>query len=873
MNQNRNRILFSLVLTVFLGVTGCQNAPRDQLLLHVPSPAWEDQIIYFILVDRFNDGNADNNNQGAGEFDPADHRKFSGGDIQGIIDQLDYIQGLGVTALWLTPIVANQWWDPKLGYGGYHGYWAENFSEVDKHFGVLNDYQQLSDALHRRGMVLIQDIVVNHTGNFFDYGLEYDPDDLDSHFYPNSHSIPVSRPTEHPFSLNNPLDPNQRSQAIYHWTPSISDYNDPVQRIYYQLSGLDDINTENPVVRAAFRQIYGGWIQKAGVDGFRIDTIIYLEPDFWHDFLHSDSEAAPGIENVARVTGRENFLTFGEALLGSPAMDDSGDRQVASYQGSSQKPGVKSMINFPLYFTIGRVLGQGQPTSHLTYRLNAANNSDIYRNPELLTNFIDNHDVPRFLSSASRQARDQALVLLMTIPGIPVIYQGSEQDFSEQRKALFSGGWNSGGTDHFDSERPTYQLIRELAQLRKTWPVFRQGRFRVICDTEQGPGAFLYKRSSQDQDAVIVLNTADQPVLISNIATGLAPGSVLKNLYGIAVKDNWHCSAEGSLTQILPSRSAAVFIADGVHDAAKPDMQISLNRCPDGQLLTEDFLITGTVRPAADTLLLVIDGKLTDALEIQPQADGSWQVILPVDRFPFRETTHSLNIFDPVHLISSRTCFFKTDASARSITVGIADPAGDDHGPQGSYRLPEDVSFGGQMDILKLEAAVAGNHLQVKLTMKETSRIWMPPNGFDHVVFHVFIDLPGQTGADTLPLLNSKCPDGFNWDYMFYAGGWQKSLYRPSGSGTSGFGIPVTPAPDVSVDSETRTVTFQFLPGALSQADGLSGAGIYVTTWDGGGSEGFHRPLTKSGGMYEFGGSDDPNAPLIMDDTDVLFLP
>jgi hypothetical protein len=94
--------------------------PADPL--HVPSPDWRDQIIYFVMTDRFSNGDPGNDNQGAGEFDPANGAKYSGGDLKGVLDRLDYIQGLGATAIWITPPVANQWWDPLVNYGGYHGY-------------------------------------------------------------------------------------------------------------------------------------------------------------------------------------------------------------------------------------------------------------------------------------------------------------------------------------------------------------------------------------------------------------------------------------------------------------------------------------------------------------------------------------------------------------------------------------------------------------------------------------------------------------------------------------------------------------------------------------------------------------------------------
>ena len=92
--------------------------------------------------------------RGAGEYDPADNAKYSGGDLKGVQRRLDYIRELGATTVWITPPVANQWWNPRVRYGGYHGYWAENLMQVDAHAGSLQDYRELSDALHRKGCLL-----------------------------------------------------------------------------------------------------------------------------------------------------------------------------------------------------------------------------------------------------------------------------------------------------------------------------------------------------------------------------------------------------------------------------------------------------------------------------------------------------------------------------------------------------------------------------------------------------------------------------------------------------------------------------------------------------------------------------------------------
>jgi glycosidase len=165
-------IFFILTITVSF-------CPREVMaennLLQVTSPDWRDQFIYFVMTDRFQNGDKSNDNQGAGEFNPLDGNFYSGGDLRGIQQRLDYIRRLGATSVWITPPVANIWYDPAMKMAGYHGYWAENFMKIDSHMGTLNDYQKLSAELHRRGMFLIQDIVVNHTGDFFYYQGAYDP--------------------------------------------------------------------------------------------------------------------------------------------------------------------------------------------------------------------------------------------------------------------------------------------------------------------------------------------------------------------------------------------------------------------------------------------------------------------------------------------------------------------------------------------------------------------------------------------------------------------------------------------------------------------------------------------------------------------------
>ena len=150
--QNRLRpTLASLVLLILAtglvdSVSAARPAARNDTCtsapLHVASPDWRDQIIYFAMIDRFDNADSRNDDQGAEEFDPTDGRRYSGGDLAGLSRRLDYFHDLGATALWITPPVANQWWDARHQYGGYHGYWAEDFMRVDAHAGTLDDYRK-----------------------------------------------------------------------------------------------------------------------------------------------------------------------------------------------------------------------------------------------------------------------------------------------------------------------------------------------------------------------------------------------------------------------------------------------------------------------------------------------------------------------------------------------------------------------------------------------------------------------------------------------------------------------------------------------------------------------------------------------------------
>ena len=157
--------------------------------------------------------------------------------------------------------------------------------------------------------------------------------------------------------------------------------------------------------------------------------------------------------------------------------------------------------------------------------------------------------------------------------------------------------------------------------------------------------------------------------------------------------------------------------------------------------------------------------------------------------------------------------------------------------------------------------------------MGDLSNVWLPPNGFDHASFHVFIDIPDKSGSNILPKINATAPPGFEWDYLFYAAGWNAAFYDSKGASENYYGSILTPTPSIISDKENKKITFLFPPDALDNPTSLEGAKIYISTWDSTGSEGGHRSISKAGGAYEFGGSDNLKAILILDDIEVITIP
>lgn len=856
----RSAVVSGLVATTAFAA---QPGPR-----HVPSPDWRDQVIYFVLLDRFQDGRPSNNDQGAGEYDPADPRRYSGGDLAGLQARLDYVQDLGASTVWITPPVANQWWDGAVGYGGYHGYWAEHFASVDAHYGSLADYRSLAQALHGRGMYLVQDIVVNHTGNFF--SIIDGPGELASRYRATADSRPVARPGQAPLDRNDARDRSQREQGIYHWTPVITDYADPRQERDYQLADLDDLNTENPQVRRLLRESYGHWIREVGVDAFRVDTAFYVPPDYFEDFLHADDPAAPGVMTVARETGREDFLLFGEGFGLDRPFEEVQARKIAGYETRpGGPPRLPAMINFPLYGSLGDVFARGRPSAEFGHRIEST--MRVFADPHRMPTFVDNHDVDRFLAGGDEAGLRQALLAIMTLPGIPTIYYGTEQGFTQRRAAMFAAGHGSGGRDHFDRDAPLYRYLRAVISLRRGSRVFSRGTPTVLATNRAGPGALAYRMDHAGEAVLVAFNSAGHDTLLS-IDGGLDHGTrtVLEPLFGIdGLPARVVSDADGRLALRLPPRAGQVWRIARGPAAATSSQAISLraDATPDD---SGRLPLHGRANGIA-AFKLVLDGDLSRAVDVVPAADGRWRAALPIAGLVDPVVEHEVLAWSEADAVRSEAHRFTAAPRWRRLAE-VRDPVGDDRGPAGLYGYPADAGWTGPrpLDIRGVQVDAAGGSLRVSVEMSALSHAWNPANGFDHVAFTLFVALPGRDGGSALmPQQNATLPDGLRWHYRLRAHGWSNALFSAEGADADHEGRIVAPAAGVAADPSNRTVTFTIPAAAIGHPDSLDGARLYLNTWD---YDGRYRELSAQGGAMAFSGGDGRHDPLWMDQTEVIEL-
>lgn len=487
-----------------------------------------------------------------------------------------------------------------------------------------------------------------------------------------------------------------------------------------------------------------------------------------------------------------------------------------------------------------------------------------YHNPFLTANFIDNHDVERFLAAGTVDGFRLAYTLMVTIPGIPVIYQGDEQLFTEYRQAMFNGGYQS-DKNYFDQKSEMYIFIKKLSEIRKSHKLFSRGSLEVLKDNPVRSGIFAYKREYKDKVGYVILNNSKNPTLLNRLPTDFssnmsAPTILMSKNY----TENLNFDKQGVLTQVIPANSILIFTGD------KNRKKIKRNTSNDGiyfdsietaYIDKKTAYIKGHVTEGGAKLLRIIDGDYSNALPITADNSGQWEFKLSVN--DLGEKKHFVEIYWPAKKIASEQKKYLVKTTKAEYSVKKEDAKNDHKGVAGNYTLPTHESIGCEMDIENVNVRAGGNILELTLNMCEVSDVWQPPNQFDHVSFTIFFNVDQSTGMNDLPVIKGKFPKQGRWDLAHVSYGWGNYVYSTDKASLKSEGTKLGVAPKIEVNKKYKSIRFIY-NGAEFGVDDWKNTQVYITTWDkdGGGS---YRNLSSKPNVWDFGGGD-KYAEKILDD-------
>jgi cyclomaltodextrin glucanotransferase len=498
---------------------GARSEARTRTL--APMRDFRGDTLYFIVVDRFFDGNTSNDlGKDRRDFDPTrtDYWKYWGGDLRGVLQKLDYVQKLGASAIWLTPVFDQI--DDVLEIGGvqmtgYHGYWAKDFKRLDQHLvdrpedvRVLtrNDtvFDELVAEMHRRGMQLVLDIVCNHS---------------------NPH-VPGARCELYDDGMLLCRFDQDKGDWFHH-VGEVKDWNDLSHVQAGDLCGLADFNEESFAYRSYIKGAMKQWLSK-GVDAFRVDTVKHMPIWFWQEFTGDMDVHKP-----------DTFM-FGEWFQGGcydPASIEFANKSGMSILDFAWRNAVVSA----LAHRSERGFREVEAVIHRDHQ---------FRDATDLVTFVDNHDLPRFLSIANEPARFRlALLLTMVARGVPCIYYGNEQFLHDD---------TNGGNDPFNrpmmssfDETPLTRELANLAALRRRSPAVQRAGMRTRwIDADR----WIFSRPYRGSAIVVAINRSDSATSCQVEHLELEDGIHADVLGGAALEVKGGCAKVE-----LPARSIAVF--------------------------------------------------------------------------------------------------------------------------------------------------------------------------------------------------------------------------------------------------------------------------------------------------------------------------
>jgi glycosidase len=496
-----------------------------------------DDLIYMLMIDRFSDGDASNNDpaRSRGIYDRNNKFYYHGGDLQGVINRLPYLKDLGVTAVWLSP-----WYDnydrlneielkEEKPSTGFHGYNAQDFYSVEEHFGTLAKLRELVEEAHKSGIKVIQDSVVNHTGPYHPWVA----DQPTPTWFNGTREQHLANVFE-TWVLHDPRpDPQIKRATMEGWF----------------LDFLPDLNQDDEEVKRYFIQNTLWWIGVTGLDAIREDTWQYVPNHFWRDWMAAIKREFPDVRVFGEV--KDGDLPHVAFFQGGRAHFDGVDN------------GLDSLLDFPLFYPVRRAFAGGR---HIKDVAQTLSKDYLYTNPDLLVTLAGGHDDGRFMSEpgATVAGLKLAHTFLLTTRGVPQIYYGDEiamtgadepttrQDFpggfpGDRRNAFTRAGRTA-------EEQDIYEHTRRVARLRAELEPLRRGSLVTLQAAAQ---QYAYARVSERGVVVVVLNNDTKPASIEfGVAPARLPNDVplddrLDTLRNVRVQG-------GKLKLTLPARSASI---------------------------------------------------------------------------------------------------------------------------------------------------------------------------------------------------------------------------------------------------------------------------------------------------------------------------
>jgi neopullulanase len=447
-------------------------------------------VMYLIFTDRFADGNLHNDHPaGESTVDRADPHAWHGGDLQGIKEHLDYVQALGATTVWITPVYANNH-EPRA----YHAYDATDMYDVDPHFGTIEDLHTLSDTLHARNMKLVLDLVPNHVGPQHPWA--NDPPAPD---WFHGTAAEHLRATSNFITLVDPYATPGASRPVTDgWFSDVK----------------PDLNQDDPLVEQYLIQNAMWWVEQAGLDGLRLDTFPYVTRTFWHDFHATLHELYPHLTTVGEIYNHDPSIT-------------------SFFAGGVKRRGIDSGLDtpfdFPMYSTLRNTLVKGEPMSELD---TVIRQDSLYPHPERLVPFLGNHDTSRFLSEPNATIAElkMGFALVATMRGMPELYAGDEIAMrggkDPDNRHDFPGGFPGDPQNAFTERGKTpeqqdmYAAAAALMHFRAQHPAITEGQqkdvlansdsFAFVRAVDIEDGCRVRRGESADDRLLIVTNRSDK---------------------------------------------------------------------------------------------------------------------------------------------------------------------------------------------------------------------------------------------------------------------------------------------------------------------------------------------------------------------------